>query len=107
MTKNEGLTSIGKIDFRVYETCFIDYVSGKMPFLFVNYGILYPDLLNFAKSSVDFIDFIFSFIVSGQKQQIIDKSIDFLLESGLSLDEIKEHIAEKIMEVSNYGYNKE
>ncbi len=94
------------INFDVYKNCFIDYVSGKMPFLFINYGILYSDLLYFAKSSVDFIDFIFSFIASGQKQQIIDKIIDFLLESGLSLNEIKERIVEKIIEVSNYGYNK-
>ncbi len=87
------------INFDVYKICFTDYVSGKMPFLFVNYGILYSDLLYFCKSSVEFSNFIFDFIISEQNQSKIDNSINFLIETGLTIDEIKERIAQKLMEV--------
>ncbi len=87
------------INFDVYNSCFIDYVSGKMPFLFVNYGILYPDLLYFGKFYVEFSNFIFEYVVSEQNQTKIDHAINFLIETGLTIDEIKERIAQKLMEV--------
>ncbi len=82
---------------------FTDYVKGigpfGSPFAFLSYGKTYDEMLDFAKSSPEVIDFIFDFIINNKQQSVIDKSINVLMDTGLSIGEIKEKIIAKIIGV--------
>ncbi len=91
------------IDIELYKSCLLDFIKGigpfGSPFAFLSYGISYSEMVQFAKFSIEFTDFIFLFLTSNEKQSVKDKSVNFLLESGLSLLEIHERLTEKFLEV--------
>lgn len=83
-----------------YYDCAGDFFKGLgpwgSPFTFTSYGITYSQMLDFARLSVEFVDFIIDFIVNSQNHAATDIAIKFLLESWLTLAEIKDRAAIKI-----------
>ncbi len=87
---------IDSINLNAYKHCAIDYFKGigpfGSPFTFLSYGITYAQMLYFSKFSVEFINFLFSFIFSDIKNESRYKVLDFLAEAGLTAAEIKNRI---------------
>lgn len=88
------LTSTFHIDIEPYKPCFTDYVHSigpfGSPFTFLSYGISYPEIVNFAMSSVDFLNFVFLSLIKSEKVSEMHKILDFLKDCRITKDEIKE-----------------
>ncbi len=78
---------------QAYKLCANDYFKGigpfGSPFAFLSYGITYKEIVDFAKLSVEFIDFIFNFLFDDISGTVRDQIIQFLKETGLTAAEIK------------------
>ena len=84
--------SIDSTIFKAYKHCAIDYFKGigpfGSPFTFLSYGITYPQMLDLAKFSTTFMQYIFDFLFCDINGAIQDRIIDFLAEAGLTAAEI-------------------
>ena len=83
---------IETIDLETYNVCATDYFKGVgpfgSPFAFLSYGIKYKEMLDLAKFSTTFMQYIFDFLFSEINGAIQDRIIDFLAEAGLTVAEI-------------------
>lgn len=83
---------IETIDLQAYKHCASYYFKGVgpfgSPFAFLSYGIKYKEMLDLAKFSTTFMDYIFDFLFSEITPAVQDRIIDFLAEAGLTAAEI-------------------
>jgi hypothetical protein len=91
-------------DLEYVKLCAIDYFKGVgpfgSPFIFLSYGITYPRMVYFAKFSVGFMNFIFHYVATEEKQSNVDRAVDFLHDSCLLDDEIEDKLTVTITEVN-------
>ena len=87
---------IDNIKLNDYKLCASDYFNGigpfGSPFAFLSYGITYSEMVYFSKFSIEFLNFIFDFLIKTEKPATRDKVIEFLKEAQLTRYEIKDRL---------------